>query len=305
MGDVRRLVEALRAAGITVHEWSGWDGRGNEGVSQIQIKGAIIHHTGTAYGSAFPGLVSSTRPDLYGGLLANFSGNSDGSLTVLGSGLAWHAGGGYGPNQGPLAPYANNRNFYTVGLEIVYPGSSPMTDAQYQTSLKFAKVVADTFCGGNLEYIRGHYEVNGKGYNGKWDPGYKPGTPIDMNLFRSQARSVVTNPVEEVEPMFDVVTLPAHPNGSPAFEQPIGLPDVGGATAISERYVHLHAGNADVTLAVAHWRMNDGSFAPMVPDGTVIPALGRTSGMLAPANAHSLVVDYNAPYGLSVVIEAK
>lgn len=305
MGDVRRLVEALRAAGITVHEWAGWDGRGNQNTPQIQIKGAIIHHTGTAYGFAFPGLVSSTRPDLYGGLLCNFAGNSDGSLTVTGSGLAWHAGGGYGPNQGPLAPYANNRNYYTVGLEIVYPGSSPMTDAQYQTALKFAKVVADMFCGGNLEYIRGHYEVNGKGYNGKWDPGYKPGTPIDMNLFRSQARSVVTNPVEEVEPMFDVVTLPAHPNGSPAFEQPIGLPDVGGATAISERYVHLHAGNADVTLAVAHWRMNDGSFSPMVPDGTVIPALGRTSGMLAPANAHSLVVDYNAPYGLSVVIEAK
>lgn len=305
MGDVRRLVEALRAAGVTVHEWNGWDGRGNENTPQIQIKGAIIHHTGTAYGFAFPGLVSSTRPDLYGGLLCNFAGNSDGSLTVTGSGLAWHAGGGYGPNQGPLAPYANRRNFYTVGLEIVYPGSSPMTDAQYQTSLKFSKIVADLFAGGDLEYVRGHYEVNGRGYNGKWDPGYKPGTPIDMNLFRSQARSVVTNPVEEVEPMFDVVTLPAHPNGSPAFEQPVGLPDVGGATAISERYVHLHAGNADVTLTVAHWRMNDGSFTPMVPDGTVIPALGRTSGMLAPANAHSLVVDYNAPYGLSVVIEAK
>lgn len=305
MGDVRRLVEALRAAGVTVHEWAGWDGRGNEKTPQIQIKGAILHHTGTAYGSAFPGLVSSTRPDLYGGLLCNFAGNSDGSLTVTGSGLAWHAGGGYGPNQGPLAPYANRRNFYTVGLEIVYPGSSPMTDAQYQTSLKFSKIVADLFAGGDLEYVRGHYEVNGRGYNGKWDPGYKPGTPIDMNVFRSQARSVVTNPVEEVEPMFDVVTLPAHPNGSPAFEQPVGLPDVGGATAISERYVHLHAGNADVTLTVAHWRMNDGSFTPMVPDGTVIPALGRTSGMLAPANAHSLVVDYNAPYGLSVVIEAK
>lgn len=305
MGDVRKLVDALRAAGVTVHEWTGWQGRGNQGISEIEIKGAILHHTATPYGSAFAGLVSSTRPDMRGAMLCNFAGNSDGSLTVIGSGLAWHAGGGYGPNQGPLAPYANNRNYYTVGLEIVYPGTSPMTDAQYRTTLVFAKVVADTFCSGDLEYVRGHFEVNGRGYEGKWDPGWAAGTPIDMNLFRSQARSVVTNPIEEVEPMFDVVTLPAHPNGSPAFEQPIGLPDVGGATAISERYVHLHAGNADVTLAVAHWRMNDGSFAPMVPDGTVIPALGRTSGMLAPANAHSLVVDYNAPYGLSVVIEAK
>lgn len=305
MGDVRKLVDALRAAGVTVHEWTGWQGRGNQGVSEIEIKGAILHHTATPYGSAFAGLVSSTRPDMRGAMLCNFAGNSDGSLTVIGSGLAWHAGGGYGPNQGPLAPYANNRNYYTVGLEIVYPGTSPMTDAQYATTLIFSKVVADTFCGGDIECVRGHLEVNGRGYEGKWDPGRGNGISYDMNLLRSQARSVVTNPIEEVEPMFDVVTLPAHPNGSPAFEQPIGLPDVGGATAISERYVHLHAGNADVTLAVAHWRMNDGSFAPMVPDGTVIPALGRTSGMLAPANAHSLVVDYNAPYGLSVVIEAK
>ena len=305
MGDVRKLVDALRAAGVTVHEWTGWQGRGNQGISEIEIKGAILHHTATPYGSAFAGLVSSTRPDMRGAMLCNFAGNSDGSLTVIGSGLAWHAGGGYGPNQGPLAPYANNRNYYTVGLEIVYPGTSPMTDAQYATTLIFSKVVADTFCDGDIECVRGHLEVNGRGYEGKWDPGRGNGISYDMNLLRSQARSVVTNPIEEVEPMFDVVTLPAHPNGSPAFEQPIGLPDVGGATAISERYVHLHAGNADVTLAVAHWRMNDGSFAPMVPDGTVIPALGRTSGMLAPANAHSLVVDYNAPYGLSVVIEAK
>lgn len=304
MGDVRRLVDALRAAGVVVHEWSGWDGRGNEGTPQIEIRGAILHHTGTAYGSAFPGLVSSTRPDLYGGLLANFAGNSDGSLTVLGSGLAWHAGGGYGPNQGPLAPYASRRNYWTVGLEIVYPGSSWMTDAQYRTSLKFAKVVADTFCGGNLEYVRGHFEVNGKGYEGKWDPGYKPGTPIDMNVFRSQARSVVTNPVEEVEPMFAVVNLPATPEDV-VYEQVIGLPDVGGATRISERHVHLHVGNKVSRVVVAHWQLNDGGIELMVPDGTVIPAKGRTPGVLAPANAHSLIVDYTAELGMSVVIEAK
>jgi hypothetical protein len=306
MGDVRRLVEALRAAGVTVHEWSGWDGRGNEKKPQIQIKGAIIHHTGTPYGFAFAGLVSSTRPDLYGGLLCNFAGNSDGSLTVTGSGLAWHAGGGYGPNQGPLAPYANNRNFYTVGLEIVYPGSSPMTEAQYKTALIFSKVVADLFAGGDLEYVRGHYEVNGRGYSGKWDPGYKPGTNIDMNLFRSQARSVVINPDEEVkEPMFAVISLPAHPNGVLPLEQVVGLPDVGGATNITERYVHIHNANAEAVLSVAHWRLNDGSLVGMVPDGTVVPPLGRTGGILAPANAHSLVVDYNAPLGLSAVIEAK
>jgi hypothetical protein len=304
MGDVAKLVDALRAAGVTVHEWAGWQGRGNEGVREIQIEGAILHHTATPYGSAFAGLVSSTRPDMRGAMLCNFAGNSDGSLTVIGSGLAWHAGGGYGPNQGPLAPYASRRNYYTVGLEIVYPGTSPMTDAQYQTTLIFSKVVADTFCGGDLEYVRGHLEVNGKGYEGKWDPGKGPGVSYDMNLLRSQARSVVTNPIEEVEPMFAVVNLPATPEDV-VYEQVIGLPDVAGATGFSARYVHLHVGNKDSRVVVAHWQLNNGGIAQMVPDGSLIKAKGRTPGVLAPADAHSLIVDYTAPLGLSVVIEAK
>lgn len=304
MGDVRKLVEALRASGVTVHEWAGWDGRGNEGTPQIQIKGAILHHTATPYGSAFAGLVSSTRPGMIGAMLCNFAGNSDGSLTVIGSGLAWHAGGGYGPNQGPLAPYANRRNYYTVGLEVVYPGTSPMTDAQYQTTMKFSKVVADTFCGGDIECVRGHLEVNGRGYEGKWDPGKGNGVSYDMNLLRSQARSVVTNPIEEVEPMFSVVNLPATPKDV-VYEQVVGLPDFGGAMGVTDRYVHLHAGNADARLVVAHWQMNDGGIELMVPDGTLVKALGRTPGLRAPNGAHSLVVDYTAELGLSVVVEAK
>lgn len=190
MGAVRNLVDELRKRGVVVHEWDDWDGRGNQNVFQLNPKGAIIHHTGTDYGFAFPGLVSSTRPGLTGGVLANFSGNVDGSLTVLASGLTWHAGGGFGPSQGPLAPYANNRNYYTLGLEIVYPGKSPMTAAQYHTALKFARAVADMFAGGDLEYVRGHSEVNGNGYQGKWDPGYAPGLAIDMNKFRTDARNL-------------------------------------------------------------------------------------------------------------------
>ena len=304
MGDVRRLVDALRAAGVTVHEWAGWDGRGNENTPQISIKGAILHHTGTAPGFAFPGLVSSTRPDLSGGLLANFAGNVDGSLTVLGSGLAWHAGGGYGPNQGPLAPYANNRNYYTVGLEIVYRGYQPMSPAQYQTAKIFAKVVADTFAGGNLEYVRGHYEVNGRGYEGKWDPAYAPDTPIDMNAFRLEAAQVSSggNLPEESEAMFQTTIIPASTTVS---EVPVGLPDVGGGTGLSARWVHIHAANAEVTLTVAHWRMNDGSLEHMVPDNTVIKPYGRTGGVLAPAGAHELILNYKSALPVSVVVEAK
>ena len=95
-------------------------------------------------------------------------------------------------DQGPLAPYASNRNYYTVGLEIVYPGNKPMTDAQYSTAKVFAKTVADLFANGNIEVVRGHGEVNGRGYEGKWDPGYAPGTMIDMNAFRAEARNATS-----------------------------------------------------------------------------------------------------------------
>lgn len=215
MSNVAQLVTALRARGVTVHEWSGWYGRGNNNISQIDIKGAVLHHTGSPYGSAYRELVSSSQPWANGGALCNFSGNSDGSLTVIATGLTYHAGGGRGPNQGPLAPYASNRNYYTVGLEIVYPGVSPMTDAQYATATLFAKTVADLFCGGDVQYIRGHGEVNGYGYEGKWDPGYGRdkngnGLMIDMDKFRADARNQedddLATSAELIQQMYDQVS---------------------------------------------------------------------------------------------------
>jgi hypothetical protein len=189
MGAIQNIVNELRRRGVTVHEWSGWQNRGN-GTKDLDVKGIILHHTGSDYGSAYPELVSSSQPWAGGGALCNFAGNADGSLTVIAAGLTYHAGGGYGPNQGPLAPYANNRNYYTVGLEIVYPGSQPMTSAQYETAVTLSRVVVDLYARGDAEFVRAHAEVNGRGYEGKWDPGLGVGTQtIDMNAFRQAVRN--------------------------------------------------------------------------------------------------------------------
>jgi hypothetical protein len=189
MGAIQNIVNELRRRGVVVHEWSGWQNRGN-GPKDLDVKGIILHHTGSNYGSAYPELVSSSQPWANGGALCNFSGNSDGSLTVIAAGLTYHAGGGYGPNQGPLAPYANNRNYHTVGLEIVYPGSKPMTYEQYVTAVILSRVVVDMYAGGNADYVRAHAEVNGRGYQGKWDPGKGVGTEhIDMDAFRNAVRN--------------------------------------------------------------------------------------------------------------------
>lgn len=199
MGAVRRLVDELRRRGVIVHEWPGWDGRGNADggvgprITQIDPIGAVIHHTGSPYGSAYAGLVSSTRPDLLGGCLCNFAGNEDGSLSVIASGLAWHAGPGVGPSMGRVlgkVPNIRNRmNRLTVGLEIVYPGRAPMRPAQYRAALIFAETVADLFAGGDIESVRAHAETNGDtpGGSGKWDPGFAPSRTIDMAAFRRDA----------------------------------------------------------------------------------------------------------------------
>lgn len=189
MGAVRQLVNRLRELGCTVHEWPGWDGRGNEGIGQIDPVGAVLHHTATGYGSAFEALASG-RPDLRG-VLCNLSGNADGSFTVVASGLAWHAGAGAGPSLGPLASVRGWMNRWTVGLEIVYPGDQPMTNAQRHSALIFAYVVAELFADGDLEYVRAHAETNGRGGDGKWDPGYAPGKTIDMAAFRAEAETIL------------------------------------------------------------------------------------------------------------------
>jgi len=188
MGAIAQVVAEVRRRGITVHEWPGWQGRGNEGVSEIDAKGLIVHHTGSRYGSAYGELVSSSQAWAYGNALCNTAGNADGSITAIASGLTWHAGSGVGPALGNLYPWRGRLNYYAGGHEIVYPGNEPMTDAQYATALVLADVYADLFGGGDLECVRGHGETNGRGGDGKWDPGFKPGVMIDMDEFRRLAR---------------------------------------------------------------------------------------------------------------------
>lgn len=179
MGHVQNIVNVLREKGVTVHEWAGWQTRGTS--MSTDFVGGIIHHTATAYGMA-PSVLVNGRPDLKGPL-CNFAGNHDGSITVIAAGVANHAGASGGRSMGPL-PVTSSFNRYVVGLEIVYPGTQPMTDAQYRTACIWARVVADVVGRGNIESVRAHAETS---VTGKWDPGYAQGKTIDMNAFRRDA----------------------------------------------------------------------------------------------------------------------
>lgn len=175
----------LRAAGILVREAGGWQSRGNGQTSAYE--GGLVHHTATGYGIALPGtgvgnLLINGRPDLRGPL-CNYAGNDDGSITVIAAHPANHAGASGGRSMGPL-PVTSLFNRRVMGLEIVYPGTSPMRDVQFRSALVWAKAVADVCGGGNIERVRAHAETS---ITGKWDPGDAPNRTIDMTAFRAAA----------------------------------------------------------------------------------------------------------------------
>ena len=178
----------LRAAGITVREAGGWQSRGNGQTSAYE--GGLVHHTATGYGIALPGtgvgnLLINGRPDLRGPL-CNYAGNDDGSITVIAAHPANHAGASGGRSMGPL-PVTTLFNRRVLGLEIVYPGTSPMRDAQFRSALVWSKAVADVVGRGDVERVRAHAETS---ITGKWDPGFAPNRTIDMAAFRNAARNV-------------------------------------------------------------------------------------------------------------------
>lgn len=185
----REINARLRAAGIVVHEWPGWESRGNGQSSAYE--GCLVHHTATAYGSA-PRVLVDGRSDL-SGPLCNYAGNADGSVTIIAAHPANHAGASGGRSMGPL-PVTGLFNKRVMGLEIVYPGDQPMRDAQYRTALVWAWIVTDVLGGSNIERARAHAETS---ITGKWDPGDAPGRTINMAAFRRAAVIVGANPVED------------------------------------------------------------------------------------------------------------
>ncbi|HEX6354182.1 N-acetylmuramoyl-L-alanine amidase [Actinophytocola sp.] len=185
----------LRTAGITVHEVPGWQSRGNGQSSAYE--GGLVHHTATAFGNALSGsgvgnLLINGRPDLRGPL-CNYAGNADGSITVVAAHPANHAGASGGRSMGPL-PVTNLFNKRVLGLEIVYPGTAPMREAQFRSALVWSRIVAQVCGNGDMQRVRAHAETS---VTGKWDPGEAPGRTINMTAFRAAA---LTTPEGDLTP---------------------------------------------------------------------------------------------------------
>lgn len=172
----RRYTAEMRGYGMVIHEHPGWERNGN-GQSSAYLGGSL-HHTGAAFDGGLDILIHG-RPDLPGPL-CNVAGHANGTGRLIAAHPANHAGAGNGRSMGPL-PRTRTFNRLVWGLEIMYPGSVPMTREQYRFALIHAGVVSKILGRPNPEWVRAHAETS---ETGKWDPGFAPGRTIDMGRFR-------------------------------------------------------------------------------------------------------------------------
>ena len=196
---INRYVDVFRAYGVRVTFEPGWEDRGNGQSSAYE--GAIVHHTATGFSNTRPQILVSGRSDL-AGPLCNFAGLTDGGIHVIAANPANHAGASGGRSMGPL-PTTASFNRRVLGLEIVYPGTEPMTDAQYRTALVFAIATRQVFGRPSMEWTRAHAETS---VTGKWDPGWAPGKTIDMNVFRRDAAALEASGGDDMPSAEEIAT---------------------------------------------------------------------------------------------------
>lgn len=175
-GDPLFLPDLLRAFGVKVNEFDHWRdrGQGDFGV----IWGVMAHHTGSNNASAAS--IAYGHANLMG-LLSQIHLDRTGLATIVGAGIAWHAGQGSYPG----LP-TNNANPSTIGVEANSDGVSPwpaeMLDAYYR------------ICAAICWYL-GHSSLRTIGHKewakiqGKWDPG-----GIDMAQFRAKVQYYIEHP---------------------------------------------------------------------------------------------------------------
>lgn len=179
-GDPLWLADVLRAEGVKVVEYPAWKDRGHGDMGTIW--GVIAHHTGNNPPGNNPGYIAN-HPSL--GLCSQIHLSRDGVATVVGVGVAWHAGSGAYPG----LP-TNGANERTIGIEAENNGTEGWTPAQYDAYVRCCAAILRKV-GQPASHAIGHKEWAGAA-QGKWDPG-----GMDMNKFRADIQARLTNKPEE------------------------------------------------------------------------------------------------------------
>jgi N-acetyl-anhydromuramyl-L-alanine amidase AmpD len=178
-GDPAWIADVLRAEGVKLVEYPGWQNRGHGDFKDI--RGVMVHHTGSDDASAAS--IANGRPDLPGPV-SQLHISRDGTVTVVAVGVAWHAGVG----QYPWLP-TNMANWHMIGIECANSGTSPTAphrknwpEAQYSAVVNCCAAINRRLSQTSARTI-GHKEYAGRA-QGKWDPG-----AIDMDILRADIQA--------------------------------------------------------------------------------------------------------------------
>lgn len=182
MPTLTNLAAVVRAGGLKVTEVPGWQTRGHRPFTEV--RGVVCHHTAGAATGNYPSLaiVRDGRSDLPGPL-AQLGLARDGSVLVIASGVAFHAGEGDWSN----VP-ANQGNDYLIGIEAESTGTGDWTTAQRRAYPKLCAALCKGY-GIQPRNVIGHKEY---APSRKIDP-----VGIDMDRLRSRVREILSTSAAE------------------------------------------------------------------------------------------------------------
>jgi len=183
-GDPVFLPDVFRAFGVKFREYPGWKqwGMGDFG----RINGVFWHHTGSSNTSA---QFIRNNPMLGNALSSQLHTAPDGLQTILGAGIAYHAGKGWG-----CGYPTNNANSFSIGFEMQHNGTDAWPEAQLESTRRATAAIL-WFLGkrATVETMTAHWEYSLKA-QGKWDPGRGDGISghmMDMNIQRRKVNELI------------------------------------------------------------------------------------------------------------------
>lgn len=191
------IPDVLRAAGLVVVEWPGWEIRGRDAIS---VNGVVCHHTATGPGTsneAVAQLLEKGRIDLPGPL-SQLGLDRDGHYWMIAAGRSNHNGYGTWGND-------------SIGVEAFNDGrGEPWTAVQMESFARGCAALIG-YLGLSIAEVRGHKET---------DPTRKIDPLFDMDAFRAQVASHLppTSEEDDMQPFW--IKVGTDPKG--AFALPDG-----------------------------------------------------------------------------------
>lgn len=201
-GDPVWLPQVLKAFGVAVKEDPGWLKWGMGDFTDIW--GVIAHHTAGANTSA---AYIKNNPGIGNSLSSQIHLGRDGVCTLVGVGIAYHAGE---DNSGKYLPGYVNRpsasgmkqytaaNARTIGVEAVNTGNGTQVWPQVQMDAYYRICAAICwYLGLPVSRVLGHKEIA---------PGRKVDPNFDMGQFRTKVQYYIDNPPHLVAAQKPVTT---------------------------------------------------------------------------------------------------